>query len=153
MHFRLVDQVLERSAERAVTLKNVSLAEEYLQDHFPGFHVLPGVFMLEALVQSARVVLSERIGAPRGRMVLGEVRALKYGSFVRPGDGLRCEVTLDKIHDDGRVSFKGVGVVLRSADRAAGDPDTAVSGRFTMRPVRLAPPSAQSTPVTQHKEV
>lgn len=76
MHFRLVDQILECGPDRAVTVKNVTLAEEYLQDHFPGFHVLPGVFMLEALVQSARLVLEARDrakgdGVPR-RMVLGE---------------------------------------------------------------------------------
>ena len=141
MHFRLVDQVLECSAQSAVTLKNVSLAEEYLQDHFPGFHVLPGVFMLEALVQSSRLVLAQRTAGAPCRMVLGEVRALKYGSFVRPGDALRCEVTLDKAHEDGRVSFKAIGTVLRGVSASAAATDTAVSGRFTMRPIRTAPPA------------
>ncbi|MSR70398.1 MAG: beta-hydroxyacyl-ACP dehydratase [Phycisphaerales bacterium] len=139
MHFRLVDQVLECSPDRAVTVKNVTLAEEYLQDHFPGFHVLPGVFMLEALVQSARLVLEcrDRAGAggvPR-RMVLGGVRALKYGMFVRPGEALRSEVTFDKETDDGSVVFRGSATVIRVA--ALASPDTAVSGRFTMRPVRM----------------
>ncbi len=140
MHFRLVDQVIECAADRAVTLKNVSLAEEYLQDHFPGFHVLPGVFMLEALVQSARLVLEARdrgAGATPRRMVLGEVRALRYGNFVRPGDALKSEVVIDKVLEDGSISFRGTGTVLRHG--AAGDApaDTAVGGRFTMRPVRL----------------
>lgn len=140
MHFRLVDQVIECSAAKAVTIKNVTLAEEYLQDHFPGFHVLPGVFMLEALVQSARLVLRESDathGRAPTRMVLGGVRALKYGNFVRPGDTLRSEVTLDKVMDDGTVAFKGAGTVLRrGAMDCAPSSDTAVSGRFTMRPVR-----------------
>ncbi|MSQ91035.1 MAG: beta-hydroxyacyl-ACP dehydratase [Phycisphaerales bacterium] len=139
MHFRLVDQVLECTPDRAVTVKNVTLAEEYLQDHFPGFHVLPGVFMLEALVQSARLVLAARDlaragGAPR-RMVLGGVRALKYGMFVRPGESLRSEVTIDKETDDGSVIFRGSATVVRVS--ASASPDTAVSGRFTMRPVRM----------------
>ena len=140
MHFRLVDEVLEATPERAVGIKAVTLAEEYLQDHFPTFHVLPGVFMLEALVQTARVVLDARsaaAGAPPVRMVLGGVRALRYGSFVRPGETLRTEVTLDKVNDDGSVSFKGAATVLRHAAPAA-EPETAVSGRFTLRPVRTS---------------
>ena len=146
MHFRLVDAVLEATPERAVAIKSVTLAEEYLQDHFPTFHVLPGVFMLEALVQTARVVLDARAsaeGAAPTRMVLGGVRALRYGSFVRPGESLRTEVTLDKVQPDGSISFKGAATVVRHATAAAGthgaepgEPDTAVSGRFTLRPVR-----------------
>lgn len=141
MHFRLVDQIIECDQNRAVTVKNVTLAEEYLQDHFPGFHVLPGVFMLEALVQSARLVLEARDraksgGAPR-RMVLGGVRALRYGNFVRPGEGLRSEVTVDKETDDGSVIFRGSATVLRPSSATSASQDTAVSGRFTMRPVRM----------------
>jgi 3-hydroxyacyl-[acyl-carrier-protein] dehydratase len=141
MHFRLVDEVLEATPERAVGIKAVTLAEEYLQDHFPTFHVLPGVFMLEALVQTARLVLDARAaaeGAPPVRMVLGGVRALRYGSFVRPGETLRTEVTLDKVNDDGTVSFKGAATVLRHATTGApsAEPETAVSGRFTLRPIR-----------------
>ncbi len=141
MHFRLVDQILECTPERAVTVKSVTLAEEYLQDHFPGFHVLPGVFMLEALVQSARLVLEARdrtrTGVPR-RMVLGGVRALKYGMFVRPGEALRSEVTIDKETEEGSVVFRGSATVIRVASASAStSTDTAVSGRFTMRPVRM----------------
>ncbi|MSR44913.1 MAG: beta-hydroxyacyl-ACP dehydratase [Phycisphaerales bacterium] len=142
MHFRLVDQVIECGPDRAVTLKNVSLAEEYLQDHFPGFHVLPGVFMLEALVQSARLVLEARDraragGVPR-RMVLGGVRALKYGMFVKPGEALRSEVTIDKETEDGSVVFRGSATVVRSSSSpSAATGETAISGRFTMRPVRM----------------
>jgi 3-hydroxyacyl-[acyl-carrier-protein] dehydratase len=143
MHFKLVDEVLEATPERAVGIKAVTLAEEYLQDHFPTFHVLPGVFMLEALVQTARLVLDARTaaeGAPPVRMVLGGVRALRYGSFVRPGETLRTEVTLDKANEDGSVSFKGTATVLRHAASGAPatEPETAVSGRFTLRPIRTS---------------
>jgi 3-hydroxymyristoyl/3-hydroxydecanoyl-(acyl carrier protein) dehydratase len=147
MHFRLIDQVLERTPDRAVALKNVSAAEEYLGDHFPGFPVLPGVFMIEAMIQAAREALALR-GKPR--YVLGQVRALRYGSFVRPGEALRVEVTVEKELPDGSVTFKGLGTVVRpeglgdyaggasgaSGGTGVGGPDTAVSGRFTMRPIR-----------------
>lgn len=133
MHFRLVDQVLERSADRVVAIKNVTLAEEYLQDHFPTFPVLPGVFMLEALVQTGRELLADR-GC--GRVVLGQVKGLKYGSFVRPGDTLRMEVTFDK-ETDGGWQLKGAATVVRPG---GGEPDTACTGRLIMRPVRNPAP-------------
>ena len=75
MKFLLIDQVLERTPTSIVAIKNVTAAEEYLGDHFPGFPVLPGVFMLEALTQAARELLK-----PHGRLVLGQVKALRYGS-------------------------------------------------------------------------
>ena len=131
MKFILVDEILALDANRAVTLKNVSAAEEYLADHFPGFPVLPGVFMLEAMVAAARLVLEQR-GIPR--MVLGEVKALRDGSFVPPGEGLRVEVELIKDLEGEKFGFKGVAYVVRP-EMTDGDLDTAVSGRFTMRPI------------------
>ena len=127
MKFTLIDQLLECGPVRAVALKNVSASEEYLADHFPSFPVLPGVFMLEAMVQAARAVLEER---GLNRMMLGEVRALRYGTFVRPGESLQVEVDLVKEGDD-QFSFKGNGLRVRPG--TAAEPDTAVSGRFTMR--------------------
>ena len=132
MRFDLVDRVLESSTESATTLKAVSMAEEYLQDHFPTFPVLPGVFMLEAMVQTARELDLPGID----RLVLGRVRALKYGSFVRPGDVMTTEVTLMSRLEDGSLDVKGKATV-RSAS-GEGEPATACSGRFTLRPVRLS---------------
>lgn len=139
MHFNLVDRVLELSAERVVTIKQVTAAEEYLQDHFPSFPVLPGVLMVESLVQAARVLAIHRDsgGGSASRLVLGGVRALKYGSFVRPGETLRCEVTLHKLGENGEIEFKGEGTVVPAGAPGA-EPLTAVSGRLLLRPVRSA---------------
>jgi 3-hydroxyacyl-[acyl-carrier-protein] dehydratase len=140
MRFELVDRVLEIGPERILTLKQVSLAEEYLQDHFATFPVLPGVMMLEAMVQSGRR-LAEHIGYSAALpLVLGRVRALKYGRFVKPGAGLRVEVLL--VRREGDVfEMKGEAVVLEPAPRSAGDilagGGTAVSGRLTLRPARV----------------
>ena len=132
MYFRLVDRFLSLSDTSAVAVKNVTAAEEYLQDHFPGFPVLPGVFMVEALTQAARAVLEKR---GMQRMVLGEVKALRYGSFVRPGETLKVEVTLDTVREDGSAVFKAQGTVLRDGiDSAAAE--TAVSGRLILRALR-----------------
>ena len=137
MKFILLDDIIEQTPDRIVALKQVSLAEEYLADHFPTFPVLPGVLMIETMVQAARSMLSDRGDA---RLVLGEVKALKFGSMVRPGQTLEVEVTLQKSLEDGSYACKGVGRVRRprSEENETSLPtgETAVSGRFTMRPVR-----------------
>ena len=140
MKFNLLDPILDQASDRIVAIKHVSLAEEYLADHFPTFPVLPGVMMVETMVQAARQMLADR-GDPR--LVLGEVRALKFGSFVRPGEALEVEVTVSKTLEDGAFLCRGSGRVRRHS--AGSRDETAVSGRFTMRPIRsamaAAPPS------------
>ena len=145
MHFTLVDAVLEQTDDRIVAIKQVSLAEEYLQDHFPDFPVLPGVMMLEAMVQAARQLVGPK--SPGTRLVLGQVRALKYGKFVRPGRTIRIEVTLNKAPGDDTYDCKGEVFLMAApgtdpatlTGTAPATPDpTAASGRFTLRPMRLA---------------
>lgn len=133
MKFILLDQIVLEEPDRLVARKLVSLAEEYLADHFPTFPVLPGVMMIEAMAQAARRLLAQRDSR---RLVLGEVRALKYGNMVRPGEILEVEVTLAKAEDDGRYVLKGVARVIRPQNSAS-DGETAASGRFTMRPVDI----------------
>lgn len=135
MHFSLVDAVLERGEDRIVTIKHVSSAEEYLQDHFPGYPVLPGVMMLEAMVQAARA-LEDPKGAAEPPLVLGAVRGLKYGRFVPPGSTLRVEVTRHKRAAEG-VEFKAEATVLDPQAAPGAEAPTAASGRILLRPARV----------------
>ena len=133
MRFELIDKIHEQSEDQIRAVKHVTAAEEYLSDHFPGFPILPGVLMLETLVQAARKLLQDR---ETGRLVLGEVKSLKYGAMVRPGERLEVEVTAIKRDDKGQWSCKGKGIVLRNDDSSRSE-ETAISGRFTMRPIRV----------------
>lgn len=136
MRFHLIDDVLEQSADRIVAIKQVSAAEEYLADHFPSFPVLPGVLMLEAMVQAARKLIEDRDPGLSQRLVLGEVKTLKYGSMVRPGEILEVEVVLRDSGEDGRYECRGTAT-RRCLSPEKNSGETAASGRFTMRPVRL----------------
>ena len=108
--FNLVDKIEQLSDERIVAVKYVSLAEEYLADHFPTFPVLPGVMMVEAAVQAAGWLMHHRTNFGKSMAVLKEARNVKYGQFVAPGNFLRVEVDLLKPTDAG-ASFKAVGSV------------------------------------------
>ncbi len=140
MHFSLVDRVLEWGPDRIVTLKQVTRSEEYLLDHFTTYPVLPGVFMLESMVQAARL-LAERDGDPTvPPLVLGKVRALKYGTFVRPGYAIRVEIDRTVTAASGEIDFKGVVRLLDPAALPGADTPTACTGRFSLRPARVTSP-------------
>ena len=108
--FNLIDKIESISDERIVASKQVSLAEEYLADHFPTFPVLPGVLMLEALTQAAGWLLHRRREFGCSMAVLREARNVKYGHFVAPGNALKIEVELSKLVDTGAI-FKAAGSV------------------------------------------
>ncbi|MEC9372962.1 MAG: hypothetical protein VYC34_03925 [Planctomycetota bacterium] len=148
MRLNLIDAVLHADDERVVVVKRVLPEEDFVQDHFPTFPVMPGVMMLETMIQAARRLLAGRDPA-LARHVLGEVRAVKYGAMVRPGEGLRVEVRLTGEKEAGVFDFKGQGVVLTAEqlaeDAAGAEGRTAVSGRFSLRPVCL--PATPLSPV------
>ena len=110
MKFELLDKIESLSDDRIVATKHVSLAEEYLQDHFPTFPVLPGVMMLEALTQAAGWLLHHRTKFAKSMAVLKEARNVKYGTFVAPGAFMKVDVQLNKEFGAG-ASFKATGYI------------------------------------------
>jgi 3-hydroxyacyl-[acyl-carrier-protein] dehydratase len=108
--FNLIDKIESLTDERIVAVKYVSLAEEYLGDHFPTFPVLPGVMMLEALTQAAGWLLHRRHDFAKSFAVLKEARNVKYGNFVAPGNFLHVDVEFNKATEAG-ASFKANGTV------------------------------------------
>lgn len=109
MKFELIDRIIELSrGERIVAVKAVSLAEEYLADHFPTFPVLPGVLMLEALVESARWLVRDAQDFANTVILLREAKNVTYKGFVKPGNLLTVTVTCRRLAQ-GESDFDGVG--------------------------------------------
>jgi 3-hydroxyacyl-[acyl-carrier-protein] dehydratase len=111
MRFTLLDRVLEIEPGKSITaIKTVSLAEEYLGDHFPRFPVLPGVFMLEALTQAAAWTIRLGEDFAHSMVVLRTARNVKYGDFVEPGRVLTVNVQVTA-QDEKTTTVKATGSV------------------------------------------
>jgi 3-hydroxyacyl-[acyl-carrier-protein] dehydratase len=110
MRFILIDNVIELEAgKRIKAVKNVSLSEEYLADHFPTFPVLPGVLLLEGLIESASWLVRKTENFAHSMILLEEARNVKYKSFLAPG--AQIEYTVEaKLIEENISSFTGAGV-------------------------------------------
>ncbi len=128
MRFILLDKVTELiPGQRICAHKALSLAEEYLADHFPRYPVLPGVLMIEALVQTAAMLVRVTNDFSHSMVVLSEARNVKYKSFVKPGNVLRMELEAKSINPQDS-SFIGVAYV---------DDQTMVEARLKLRHFNL----------------
>jgi len=129
MKFVLVDRIESIvPSKRIVTSKALSLAEEYLGDHFPAFPIMPGVLMVEALVQSAAWLVRVHQDFSRSLIVLSAARNIRPANFVKPGDVLRCELEAMSLGDD-LCKFKAAGFVGEAP---------MLSGRLELRCLNLA---------------
>jgi 3-hydroxyacyl-[acyl-carrier-protein] dehydratase len=109
MRFNLVDRIVEVQPGRSLqAVKNLTLGEEYLADHFPTFPVMPGVLMLETLVEASAWLLRVTDDFRHSVLVLREVRNVKYGTFMEPGRQMKLTVELVEREGD-RATFKGRG--------------------------------------------
>jgi 3-hydroxyacyl-[acyl-carrier-protein] dehydratase len=91
----LVDRVLELNAgESAVSLKNVTMNEPHFNGHFPGFPVMPGVLIIEAMAQTAAIVVVEALGKEaEGKVVFFmTIDSAKFRKPVVPGDSMHIHV-------------------------------------------------------------
>lgn len=83
-------------SQRAATIKNVSLAEEHLHDHFPGFPVVPASLMIEGMAQTAGILVGEARQFAE-KVILAKVKRATFHRLVRPGEQLRYEATIEHL--------------------------------------------------------
>lgn len=142
MRFNLVDRIVEVELGRRIrTVKHLTLGEEYLADHFPTFPVMPGVLLLETIVEAGAWLLRMTEDFRHSVIVLREARNVKYGSFLDPGRTLQVTAELTEALDgspEGLATFKGKGEL---------DGNTIVSAKLVLRRYNLRDrsPSFQET--------
>jgi 3-hydroxyacyl-[acyl-carrier-protein] dehydratase len=103
MRWFWIDRFTEFESGRAATaVKNVSLAEEHLHDHFPGAPLMPNSLVIEGLAQAGGLLVAEHSGF-ENRVVLAKVAKARFHFSATPGDTLTYRVTIDDIHKDGAI--------------------------------------------------
>ena len=95
--FLLVDRIVELEEERIVGIKNVTVNEPFFPGHFPDFPVMPGVLIVEAMAQTAGVLVLARIPDRDSKLVfLVAIENARFRKPVVPGDTLRIEMSVIK---------------------------------------------------------
>jgi len=129
VRFILIDKVISLDAGKEIkALKGVSLAEEYLADHFPTFPVLPGVLLLEGLIESASWLVRRTENFAHSMILLEQARNVKYKSFLAPGSQIEYKVEA-RVIEENISSFTGFG---------SSQGERIVEARFGLRHFNLA---------------
>jgi 3-hydroxyacyl-[acyl-carrier-protein] dehydratase len=129
MHFSFVDRVLELQPGVSITtVKCLSLAEEYLGDHFPRFPVMPGVLMLQAMTEASALLIGATEDFSHSMVTLKEARNIRFADFVEPGNVLTVTSEI--------VSIEARDVHVKARGTLAGR--AAVSGKLILERYNLA---------------
>jgi 3-hydroxyacyl-[acyl-carrier-protein] dehydratase len=149
----MVDRITEITDEKVIGLKNVTYNEPFFTGHFPGFPVMPGVLIVEAMAQVGGILVGKLAPHTLGKiMFLASVEEAKFRKPVMPGDQmfvemklLRLKHTVAKMHGvatvDGQVVAEAT-LMCKLTDRpAAGFAETSKS------PVEKVEPEETEAPV------
>ncbi len=97
MRWIWIDKFVEfHSGKRAVAVKNVTLAEEHLHDHFPGFPVMPETLCIEAMAQTSGILVGEA-NRFEEKVILAKIKKAVFFDYVKPGDTIRIEAKIESI--------------------------------------------------------
>ena len=111
MRFSQLDRILELDKGASIkAVKCLSLSEEYLNDHFPRFPVMPGVLMLEAMFQASMWLVRESTDFQFSTVVLRETKSLKFQKFLQPGNSLVVDAEIKSMSQD-ITKLKVVGTI------------------------------------------
>jgi 3-hydroxyacyl-[acyl-carrier-protein] dehydratase len=141
MYFSLIDRITHLEPGSSIrALKALSLAEEYLQDHFPRFPVMPGVLMLESMYQTGAWLTRASEDFAHSMVVLKEARNVRYGGFVQPGQTLTISAEIVK-QDETTTSLKAQGEL---------EGQVAVSARLVLERYNLSVRSSEPPELDEH---
>jgi 3-hydroxyacyl-[acyl-carrier-protein] dehydratase len=97
MRWIWIDKFVEfKSGQSAVAIKNISLAEEHLHDHFPAFPVMPECLMIEGMAQTAGILVGEAKNFQE-KVILAKIKKCAFFDYVVPGDILKIEAKIESI--------------------------------------------------------
>ncbi len=106
MRWIWIDKFIEfESGKRAVAIKNISLAEEHLHDHFPGFPVMPASLIIEAMAQTGGILVGEAKDYSE-KVILAKITRATFHDLALPGDQLKLEASVENIADEA-ATIKG----------------------------------------------
>jgi 3-hydroxyacyl-[acyl-carrier-protein] dehydratase len=163
MRWLHIDKFVEfRKGEYARAVKGVTLAEDHIHDHFPGYPCMPPTLVIEALAQTAGILVGVTSDFKQ-KVILGKVAKAAFPSLALPGDRLSLEATLADVRDEGatakcRASVEGRTVAevelmfvnldsFLSEEEAAAQPNFVFSDNFVslLRMNKLLPPDVEAT--------
>ena len=114
MRWMWIDTFVEfEPRQRATSVKSVTLAEDYLQDHLPGYPIFPASLMIEGMAQTAGILVGEARGFAEN-VILAKIRKAAFDDFAVPGDQLRYEATMESIGDAGATT---TGLVFKNGQQ------------------------------------
>ena len=119
-----------QSGRRAVAIKNVSLAEEHLHDHFPAYPVMPASLIVEGMAQTAGILVGEARNFEE-KVILAKVKRARFLREVRPGDRLEYEATVEQVTEEAAMTSGKVtvdGELLAEIDIVFSHIDNNLSG-------------------------
>jgi 3-hydroxyacyl-[acyl-carrier-protein] dehydratase len=103
MRWIWIDKFLEfRSGQFARAIKNITLAEEHLHDHFPGYPVMPASLILEGLAQAGGILVGEAGGFAE-KVILAKIPRAEFLGVACAGDQLIYEVSLTNLNSQGAI--------------------------------------------------
>ena len=131
MRWIWIDKFVEfESGRRAVAIKNLTLAEEHLHDHFPGYPVMPASLMIEGMAQTAGILVGEARDFTE-KVILAKVKRASFDGIARPGQQLRYEAAIESITPEAALTSGTVycdGQLLGQVDLMFSHIDQNMSG-------------------------
>src|SRR3954467_11150460 len=101
MRWIWIDRFVEfTSRQRAVALKNVTLAEEHLHDLYPAFPIVPHSLIVEGMAQTAGILVGEARNFAE-KVILAKIGRATFHRLVRPGDPIAYRATIDQLSEQG----------------------------------------------------